>query len=901
MKFLLSIFLIFLLVSVNAQPKIIQKDYTDFPYALLDGRNVAMYVDLPLARKAGEGGTAAANMMLDLFSHERAFRLGQTWMIKGQLERMVSGVDVSDLSKFDEIELVVFSRALSDLGIVYHHLGLFKKAEHVTLQAADMRVKGLGEDHLATISSYNNLGSLYRDMGKYAESVKLLEKAVEELSKKGMQENMEYAVALNNLSTLNFMLGQAEEAKRKSDQSIAIADRQTGDKSKDFLSFLLNSAIINQSFENYREAESLLLQIKEIKENRFGKKSSQYARALVNLAGLYMETNRMIEVEPLLATAYEIYLKFYGRNHPTTAYIISLYGIYYSQAANYSLSIQWLEDARSLQTYLLGKFHSEYIGTLEALAQSYWKSNQTAKAKEVFEELNTSLMDQVVNYFPVMSEEDQMKFWDRSRSTLMIFYSFVLDNHRAYPELIGTMLDMHLATKGLILSESQKVRNSIIGNSSEELRDKYLSWLDQKEQLAQYTAMPKKLVIQMGVNLYRLEKRIEKIELDLRQESLLFQQSYDTVSIGKETILSKLDKGESLVEMIRIDRVNNPHPVAYAAIILKEANPEPKLISIDNGEDLETTYFGYYKNAIRLKLNDTISYSKYWKPIAPHLIESNRVYISNDGIYNQINPNTLQKSSGNYLLNEIPIVQISGGKQLARSAKSSTKKEVLLLGNPTFGPDYDALPGTAVEIDLIENLIRENELTPITIREEMAQEDVLKRQVDNPKILHISTHGYFLPDESSQKKAGVGERLERVRVHPLLRSGLVLANPKRKPQDFTVSTSGDDGLLTAYEVMNFQLDETDLVILSACETGLGDVKAGEGVFGLQRSFQVAGAGAIINSLWKVDDTATQLLMTNFYKEWLATGDMETSFSTAQQRVREEYPHPYYWGAFVLIN
>lgn len=901
MKLLPYIMLTCLLTSVSAQPKIINKDYTDFPYALLDGRNVALYVDLPLARRAGEGGTAAAKMMLDLYSHERAFRLGQTWMIKSQLERMINNVDSSDLSRFDEIELIVFSRALSDMGIVYHHLGLFKKSERVTLQAFDIRTKGLGENHLATISSYNNLGALYRDMGKYAESVKLLERAIEELAKREMQESMEYAVTLNNLSTLHFMLGQVEEAKSKSDQSIAIADQQTGDKSKDFLSFLLNSAIINQSLENYSVAESLLFQIKEIKENRFGKKSSQYARTLVNLAGLYMERNRTDEVEPLLAAAHEIYMDFYGRNHPTTAYIIGLYGVYYHQIGNYPLSIQWLEDARSLQTYLLGKFHAEYVTTLETLAQSYWKSNQTSKAKDVFEELNASLMDQVVNYFPVMSEEDQMKFWDRSRSSLMVFYSFVLDNHRAYPELVSTMLDMHLATKGLILSESQKVRTSIIGNSSDELRDKYLSWLDQKEQFAQYSAMPKKLVIQMGVNLYRMGKRIEKMELELREESLLFQQSYDTVAIGKEAIYSKLNEGESLLEVIRIERVNGEQPVAYAAIILKADDPQPKLVSIDNGEHLETTYFGYYKNAIRLKLKDTISYTKYWEPIAPHLQGSQRVYISNDGIYNQINPNTLQRKSDEYLLKELSIVQISGGKQLVKEVQPSTKNDVLLLGNPTFGPGYDPLPGTAIEIENIKNLAIENELQPITIEGEMAQEDELKKQVNNPKILHISTHGYFLQDVNRQKSLVVGERLEQVQVHPLLRSGLVLANPKRKPQDFMTTTSGEDGLLTAYEVMNFQLDETDLVILSACETGLGDVKAGEGVFGLQRSFQVAGAGAIVNSLWKVDDTATQLLMTNFYKEWFATGDMRTAFNSAQQKVREDYAHPYYWGAFVLIN
>jgi len=97
--------------------------------------------------------------------------------------------------------------------------------------------------------------------------------------------------------------------------------------------------------------------------------------------------------------------------------------------------------------------------------------------------------------------------------------------------------------------------------------------------------------------------------------------------------------------------------------------------------------------------------------------------------------------------------------------------------------------------------------------------------------------------------------------------------------------------------MAFQLDQTDLVVLSACETGLGDMKAGEGVYGLQRAFQVAGADAIVTSLWKVDDEATQMLMTNFYSGWLKTGNKEEAFINAQKMIRDEFKEPYYLGCF----
>jgi CHAT domain-containing protein len=167
------------------------------------------------------------------------------------------------------------------------------------------------------------------------------------------------------------------------------------------------------------------------------------------------------------------------------------------------------------------------------------------------------------------------------------------------------------------------------------------------------------------------------------------------------------------------------------------------------------------------------------------------------------------------------------------------------------------------------------------------------KTLDSPGVLHVATHGFFLSDVDVRDELATDET-SAITNNPLFRSGLLLAGASA---DRTGKT--EDGILTAYEAMNLSLDQTDLVALSACETGLGEVRNGEGVYGLQRAFSVAGAKAVLMSLWQVDDAATQELMTNFYSHWLKGGDKYTAFRQAQLELKAKYPQPYYWGAFVL--
>ncbi len=208
-----------------------------------------------------------------------------------------------------------------------------------------------------------------------------------------------------------------------------------------------------------------------------------------------------------------------------------------------------------------------------------------------------------------------------------------------------------------------------------------------------------------------------------------------------------------------------------------------------------------------------------------------------------------------------------------------------------------SLPGTHKEITAIAQIAVLNKWTALLLEKENASEEMIKEKVHSPRVLHIATHGFFDQDvdrESDEERIQYTSDNNNIQK-PLLKSGLLLA--------YSGQSKGrkEDGTMTAMESMNLDLDNTELVVLSACETGLGKVVNGEGVFGLQRAFMTAGARCIIISLWKVNDNTTNELMTVFYTEWIKTGNKRKAFQTAQKQLRLKYPEAYYWGAFIMIG
>ena len=247
-------------------------------------------------------------------------------------------------------------------------------------------------------------------------------------------------------------------------------------------------------------------------------------------------------------------------------------------------------------------------------------------------------------------------------------------------------------------------------------------------------------------------------------------------------------------------------------------------------------------------------------------------------------------------------------ESVADSSYAYLNSEILVnsRGTKTRGESWDSLPGAMQEIETLNKLFNSNNKTNHILSGENANESAFKKlSGSSPKVLHIATHGYFYENIEFKPINSFNLSTEdkyRLAEDPLLRSGLILAGANYSWKYGYNPNEEEDGILTALEISNMDLSNTDMVVLSACETGLGYIDGNEGVYGLQRAFKMAGVNIIVMSLWKVPDFETAEFMNLFYSNWLVINNVKESFNEAQLTMQTKYStEPEKWAAFVLFE
>ena len=467
----------------------------------------------------------------------------------------------------------------------------------------------------------------------------------------------------------------------------------------------------------------------------------------------------------------------------------------------------------------------------------------------------------------------------------------------------------------------------------------------------------KELFLELKSNTLQINKELEnkdidnKIIEDLKSKNRELEKilSANTKPIAIPTLKdlnTKLIPGEAYVEIVRINKQSRnatkrgldiinqfTDTISYGAILVKK-NTFPKFILIDDSNQLEQKYVDRFKSKIINKEDDTESYDLLFEKIDNELKDIKKIYLVTDGIYNSINIESIYNpNKKQYLIDYLKIQPIQNVRAITEEKKEfkvGLNTKTILFGNPDFDlliadattNDFSLdrgldnivlnkikssikighLEGTQKEIETLNTILKDSRITVELFSKSTATEDNLKN-IQSPDVLHIATHGYFLKNDNTSKiKQRIADLInDNYKNDSFLKSGLLLAGAQNSLNGKQPENS-NNGILTAQEAKSLNLKDTELVVLSACETGLGDNLVGEGVIGLQRAFMIAGAKSVIMSLWSVSDEKTQELMTLFYTNWIKRNmPKDEALYQAKIAIKKLYPQPYYWAGFVLLE
>lgn len=812
--------------------------------------------------------------------------------------------------KDDEFNIeTIKAESIEETARQYIRIGNYESTEKILLQVLKEREEKFGKDSRRLVRPLIELANLYIIRADYKKADEYLSRSLKISEKVYGKNSLIYAQNLEILARLQNSLSDVEGAKKSIADAVSIIDKIFSPEHIQNAPFLVSLAVIELAENpkgNFEKAEKKLLLARKIIEKTFDAQHPQYAEVLETMASLYLEVGKNEQVGNLLNQAEQIWLKKLGNKNIHIAKIASLKGETYLQQGKINEAEQSFQQAKNIYTEIFGEKYENFVKANSKLGRIYYIQRNYEKANQMLLQSTRSYLDFVEKNFSFLNERQKAKYWYSVQPDFEFFKNLVLVQLKTKPELVAELYDQLLATKGLLLSNSLKIKEKILASGNASLIKIYQDLLLKKE--LYITTLSLSAEERKKFNSASLEQEIADLEKKLSLEAEKLGINLDNKRPSWKDVKAQLKDGEVVLEFTRLQYFDKKFTDSTIYLVLKldKNSLTPEAVAMPDGKVMEKEMLNFFRNTVIFnKINNTETYQSFWKPFEQLVQNAKKIYIASDGVYTQINPELLYNGK-ELLIDKHDFYFISSSKDLLTSnTNQKLNKKAILVANPEFylknkqGSKVSYLPGTLREANNIKQILQTNAWNSVDYISENASEEKIKNTRIDADILHFATHGFFLEDVPLSE--GISEELSEVKAlsNPMTRSGLLLAGAGDilENQSFL-----GDGILTAYEMANVNLDNTKIVVLSACETGRGEVAVGEGVFGLQRALLLAGAKNIVMSLFRVDDAATAELMTIFYKNYLENPtDAHGAFKKAKISIREKYQKPIYWGAFLMIG
>ncbi len=792
------------------------------------------------------------------------------------------------------------------LGDIYTREGAFEKAEHYLMESMALRKTLYGDQHLEFGNAVLRLAEFYGEVGQFQKGLELFIHATGILSEALGRDHRDFAILITKAAGFAYSAGDLKNAQLLYQYSMDLSKKAFGDHSKEYGSVLNGLALVLLKNKEYTAAQPLFEQAMEISKKISGENNLDYAGSLNNL------------------------------------------GLLYSGMGLYEKSLPYLVEALAiLKTHRAGNFPG-YLYCLTNLAQSYVNTGQYDKAEPLIISAASQTIQNLRNTFTIPSEREKKEYLDNIHWLEQMNNSFLYTNKIDAKDLAESNFNFQLFAKSLALTDTRHMMEFAGSSNDSAFKRLYAGWQLNRSLLAKQYALP---AGKRMASLAAVEAKTEELEKELTRNSAAFRSQQDALLISRKEVQKALLPDEAAIAFVRYRLYKNAwtDSVLYAAYILRGDDTHPQFVPLCEEKQLGKYFaFGAGEPTIRaiyrsdpIDENDQPSisgdslFALVWKPLMPWLKGIHQINYSPAGLFYKIAFQALPAGDSLLLMDKFELNQFTSIRQLALNReKPGGSPSMYIFGDCVYDADsvelernipsgekdnrfiaapagqgvykggWRTLEGTAHEISGIQAISQAYKINCTTYSQLKSTEEQFKALSGHaPAILHLATHGFFLPDPEKRREEGLEADNRNAFTQandPLLRSGIVLSGANRVWNGQAPLEGREDGIVTAYEIAQLDLRQTDLVVLSACQTALGDVKGTEGVFGLQRAFKLAGVKKMLLSLWKIPDTETAELMNLFYTYYLQGKTARESFTAAQKEMRRKY-RPFYWAAFVLVE
>ena len=809
----------------------------------------------------------------------------------------------------------------NNLAVLYYAQGRYEESEEQYKKVLEIIERGLGKEHPYTITTYNNLAVLYEKKRRYKESEELYKKVMEIRERELGKEHPETLKTYNNLAALYEKQGRYEESEELYKKVIEIRERELGKEHPETLKTYNNLAVLYENQGRYEESEELFKKVLEIWERELGKEHLYTLTTYNNLAGLYHAQGRYEESEELYKRVLEIRERELGKEYPETLITYNnLAGLYCAQG-RYEESEELFKKVLEIWERELGKEHPYTSATYNNLAALYQKQGRYEEAlKQMYKGLLAiGKAIQTANYIASKKSAKAIKIEN------LIYYEAYLcilrnirNPHYSYLIPLFTMKQGEIYSsnlKNLLFKQhangEQKALWIRLMNDFKRIEGELVAL--QNNEIKEQKRIKKKMEEKN-----KLEDKLWALENEVLP-SLNTLRDFERAE--PEALLKLLPPNEIVIEFFKYRNVADNYRAEYCVLIVDPKDVyKMRLVNLGDADMIDLGII-LFRSQITLNSKDNIHlikdlkkklYNILIKPIEEYLNEWDKVCICPDGELTRLPFEVLiEDKHVRYMgsIGDIIWLNIQGGV---------VENKGVVAANANYDAIIKPISNNTHSVERMSNAMINalersdapfNELLPFEgyfvwdiLKQKCSEVDLLQNEtfiksnflkIKSPKVLHISTHGFFCENTDyifylksifnlkSETFDDFETKISKFE-DPMDRSGLALTGANSALKDETLN----EGIVTARDISKMELMGTELAVLSACETGLGEVKVGDGVYGLQRAFFISGVKTLVMSLWKVDDIATTLLMENFYKHLVEGERIDISLKLAKTYLKE---------------